>query len=113
MESKYSERLSSVQEKMKVVLIGHLHFYGFIQCDITNYENYTMMELVEEFCSEVPCFFSSYYHLHLLFTHRFEQADKAMVYLRSDLLTPPEAPLQAKLARIIHTYFINLPWYNI
>ena len=104
-------RLNTVHEKMKVVKIGHLGFYGFLQCDITNYENYTMMELVDEFCEEVPCFFYSYDHLHLLFKHRFEKCDEAMVCLRSDMLSYPPAPLQAKLARIIHTYFINLPWF--
>ena len=105
------ERLNNVHEKMKVILIGHLSFYGFIQCDITNYEHYTMVEMVEEFCLEVPCFFKSYYHLHLLFKHRVNEADKAMFNLRTDLQLPPAAKVQTKLARIIHAYFVNLPWY--
>ena len=83
----------------------------FIQCDITNYEHYTMVEMVEEFCLEVPCFFKSYYHLHLLFKHRVNEADKAMFNLRTDLQLPPAAKVQTKLARIIHAYFVNLPWY--
>ena len=113
MESKtqIAERLHIVHEKMKVVHVGHLSFYGFIQCDVTNYERYTMPELVNEFCSEVPCFFMSYYHLHLLFKHRYDEANQAMFDLRTDLQLPPAARVQTKLARIIHMYFINLPWF--
>jgi len=104
------DEVSLVHEKMKNVKLGHLSFYGFIQCPVTNYEDYSLIELVEEFCEVVPCFFDSYDHLHLLFKHRFAQCDTAMVYLRTDFLCHPIAPVQAKIARIIHMYFINLPW---
>ena len=105
-----ADRVTTIHEKLQQVKIGHLSFYGFIHCDVSNYQDYTIPELVEEFCEEVPCFFMSYYHLHLLFTHRFEECDKAMVELRADFQSYPAAPLQAKIARIIHMYFINLPW---
>lgn len=97
---------------VKKVKLRDLKLYGYVQCDISNYEAYTMVELVDEFCSEVPCFFKSYDNLQLLFTHRFEKATKAMVWLRCDLLAHPVAPVQAKIARIIHQYFRGLPWVN-
>jgi len=101
-----------VHEKMKSVKLGHLSFYGFLHqhCDISNYEEYSIIELMEEFCEIVPCFFYSYEHLHLLFKHRFHEVDKALLQLRADLLFPPSAPLQAKLACIIHMYYLSLPW---
>ena len=69
-----------------------------------------MSELMEEFCDEVPVFFYSYDHLELLFKHRYAECDTLMVQLRTDLMLPPRAHLQAKLARIIHMYYLSLPW---
>ena len=83
-----------------------------MHCDMANYENYTIIEIINDFCEIVPSFFFSYDHLYLLFTHRYKECDKLMVRLRTDLMSYPPAPVQAKLARIIHMYFINLPWLH-
>ena len=67
---------------------------------------------MNEFCDVVPSFFESYDHLYLLFKYRFNEVDRAMVNLRTDLLSPPSGALQAKIARIIHMYYVSLPWGN-
>jgi len=102
--------MSFLHSKMKHIKFKDLFFYGFIHCDISNYEDYNIIELVQEFCDEVPTFFYSYDHLHLLFKHRFNEVNKAMVQLRADMLSYPAAPLQAKIARIIHMYYVALQW---
>ena len=104
------DRVMFVHDKIRRIRIYHLKEYGIVQCDISNYENYTMQELVEEFCSVVPCFFRNYDELADNFEHNFKRCDSSMVQLRADLLTPPAARLQARLARIVHGYFIGLPW---
>ena len=71
-----------------------------------------MIELMKEFCEEVPTFFSSYDHLYLLFKHRWTNCNRAMVQLQTDLLSPPAGRVQAKIARMIHSYFYGLPWLN-
>ena len=107
-----ADRVNMIHEKWKELKIRDLFVYGFLHCDVSGYEKYTIPELVKQFCDVVPCFFTSYYHLHLLFTHRFRECDNLMVQLRSDLKCYPTAPVQVKIARIIHMYFINLPWMN-
>lgn len=103
---------SLLHDKVKYIKFKNLFFYGFIHCDITNYEEYNIIELVNEFCDVVPSFFVSYDHLYLLFKYRFNEVDRCMVNLRTDLLYPPSAQLQAKIARIIHMYFVGLAWGN-
>ena len=107
-----SDQLSFLHSKVKYIKFKNLFFYGLIHCDITNYEEYNIIELVDEFCEVVPSFFVSYDHLYLLFKHRFNEVDRAMVSLRTDLLSPPSGQLQGKIARIIHMYFVNLRWGN-
>lgn len=106
-------RVQGYADKIKHIKLKHLKFYGYIHCDISRYEEYCMIALISEFLSEVPCFFDSYDHLHFLFTNRFNECDMRMIRLRSDLLEYPSAPLQAKLAAIIHDHFCNLPWLNL
>ena len=81
---------------------------GLIYCDITNYENYTMPELVEEFCQTIPAFFNSFKHLRVLYSIDRELTDHMMLELRADLLYPPAAPISHFIARIIHSFFINV-----
>ena len=104
------ERIVDVHKKIRRIRIYHLKKYGIIHCDISNYENYTMQGLVEEFCEVVPCFFRNYDELADKFEHNFKRSNADMVQLRADLLTPPAARLQARLAHIVHGYFIGLPW---
>ena len=104
------ERIVDVHKKIRRIRIFHLKKYGILHCDLYNYENYTMQELVEEFCSVVPCFFSSYDELAKKFEHNFKRSNASMVKLRADLLTPPAAQRQARLAHIVHGYFLGLPW---
>lgn len=107
-----ADRKRKYSELVREVKLYELKIHGYLQCDISNYDGYTMVELIDEFCSEVPCFFDSYDNLQVLFTHRYEKANRAMVILRSCFLEEPRAPVQAKLARIIHQYFRGLPWVN-
>ena len=105
-----TEKIKGIHENIKNTTLRQLRFHGFMQCDITNYESYTIIELIREFCGVVPCFFYSYDHLYLLFTHRYKECNIMMERLQADLNIYPRAPLQAKLAKILHTYYINLPW---
>jgi hypothetical protein len=104
------DRVVFIHEKIRQIRIFHLEKYGILHCDLSNYENYTMQELVEEFCSVVPCFFKSYDDLADKFENNFKWCNASMVQLRADLLTPPAATLQARLAHIVHGYFLGLPW---
>jgi len=81
---------------------------GLIFCDITNYEEYTMPELVNEFCTTLPVFFNSYKHLKVLYSKDRDLMDQLMIQLRADLLYPPTAHTSHFVARIIHSYFINV-----
>lgn len=87
---------------LKNVKLKHLKFYGYFQCDISNYEEYTMIELVNEFCSEVPCFFNSYDHLECLL--EFSSA-QSMLGLTELSVTFEDAPVQSKISLIIYEYF--------
>jgi len=102
--------LNSAKQHITRIKIRHLKFYGYIQCDITGYEEYTPMELVGEFCEDIPTFFNSHDHLEGLYTDNYGEADRKMRELRDDLLSPPRAHVSAKLACIIHHYFHNLPY---
>jgi hypothetical protein len=104
------DRVVFIHNKIRQIRIFHLEKYGILHCDLSNYENYTMQELVEEFCSVVPCFFRNYDELADNFEHNFKRCNASMVQLRADLLTPPAATLQARLAHIVHGYFLGLPW---
>ena len=104
------DRVVYIHEKVRRIRIYHLKKYGILHCDLSNYENYTMHELVEEFCSVVPCFFRNYDELAYNFENNFKRSNANMVQLRADLLTPPAARLQARLAHIVHGYFLGLPW---
>ena len=104
------DRVAFIHNKIRQIRIFHLKKYGIIHCDLSNYENYTMQELVHEFCSVVPCFFRNYDELADKFEHNFKRCNASMVQLRADLLTPPAARLQARLAHIVHRYFLGLPW---
>ena len=104
------ERVVFIHDKIRQIRIFHLKKYGIIHCDISNYENYTMQQLVNEFCSVVPCFFRNYDELADIFEHNFKRCNASMVQLRADLLTPPAAQRQARLAHIVHGYFLGLPW---
>tara|TARA_B110000858_G_C17756983_1_gene452622 strand:+ start:175 stop:507 length:333 start_codon:yes stop_codon:yes gene_type:complete len=104
------DRVVFIHKKIRQIRIFHLKKYGMINCDISNYENYTMQELVNEFCSVVPCFFKSYDELADKFENHFKRSNSDMVQLCADLLTPPAAQQQAKLAHIVRGYFIGLPW---
>ena len=112
-ENARGTRIQRYADKIGHVKLKHLRVYGFVHCDIGRYEEYSMIELVDEFCSEVPCFFNSYDHLNLLFTNRFHQCNEMMNRLRADFLEYPSAPLQVKITAIIHDYFSNLPWLNL
>lgn len=107
-----ADRIFHLHDRVRNTRLKHLFFYGFIHCDISKYEEYTIIELIEEFCEEVPTFFKTYDDLYLLFTHRWENCDRAFVQLQTDLLSPPAGFLQAKIARIIHSYFRGLPWFS-
>mgnify|MGYP001289776386 CR=1 FL=1 len=106
-------RIQRYADEIGHVKLKHLRVYGFVHCDISRYEEYSMIELIDEFCSEVPCFFDSYGHLHSLFTNRFNECNQMMIRLRADFLEYPSGPVQAKIAVIIHDYFCNLPWLNL
>ena len=109
----FDNRAQGYSDKVRHVKLKHLKVYGYIQCDTSGYDEYTMIELVDEFCSEVPSFFVSYDHLELLFRERYRECGEMMNWLRRNFLAPPVAPLQAKLAAIIQNYFCNLPWLNV
>ena len=100
--------MGDVHTRIRRIKLYHLKFYGLLHCDISNYENYTMDQLIDEFCSVVPCFFSSYNELAHQFTNNFKQCNTDMVQLCADLLLPPAAHIQAKLALILHEYFLGL-----
>ena len=84
---------------------------GLIYCDITDYEQYTMTELIDEFCEIIPAFFNSYKHLMQLYSKNRDLTDHMMLQLRADLLSPPTARTSHFVARIIHSYFINYHEY--
>lgn len=104
------ERIDHIHSKVREIKLHNLKFYGFLHCDITNYEHYTVIEVINDFCEVVPCFFRSYSDLNYYFTNQFEECNSAMIRLRVDLLLPPRAATQSQMVTIIHDYFISLPW---
>ena len=89
-----------------------LHSQKHIKFDISKYEEYSIIELVEEFCSVVPSFFNSYDELYMLFMENPPALLRKLEEQVVNFLTPPTGQYQAHTANIILQYFGALAEIN-
>jgi hypothetical protein len=89
-----------------------LYLQKHIKFDFTKYEEYNIIEVIEEFCSVVPSFFNSYDELYRLFMQNPPALLRKLEEQVVNFLTPPIGQYQAHTANIILQYFEALVEIN-